>query len=536
VKQGVDDFEWSDDGEKLALVITDEDKSEKLSFEKPIVITRKQTKHDGTGYTNDLRAHIYTLDLKSGKLNQITSGPYDDSSPRWSPDETKILFISNRTNDPDSNINTDLFIVPAGGGELKKLTTNEGSDESPSWSADGKWILYTTSVQPDLIWYDTLEAAVISPDGGTPKILTRELDRNVFNLAFSPDSKTVYFLLEDHGTHRLASVPVEGGTVNRNVVSKNVVTEFDAGPDGSVAFFSENGDHPSELFIWDHQHGTNQLTNTNAKLLQSVQFGKVERIEFKNKDGISIQGFLTFPPDFNSAKKYPLILRIHGGPNDQYNEGFYFDLQLFAANGYVVAAFNPRGSTGYGEEFAKVIWSAWGIRDYEDLMEAIDYVVSKGFIDSEKMGVGGWSYGGMLTDTVITKTDRFKAATSGAGIANHFAGYGTDEWQIAWEKELGLPWRNYDHWRELSPFFNVEKVKTPTLFLCGQQDWNVPLINSEQMYQALRRMNVDTMLIVYPGEGHEIDAPYYVKDRFERYLAWYGHYLQEKPEKTPSGK
>ena len=250
VKQGVDDFEWSADGEKLALIITDEDKSEKLSFEKPIVITRRQTKHDGTGYTGDLRPHIYILDLKSGKLNQITSGPYDDSAPRWSPDGTRLLFVSNRTSDPDSNLNTDLFIVPAEGGELRKLTTNEGSDETPAWSPDGKWIVYTTSVHPELIWYDTLEAAVISPDGGTPKILTRELDRNIFNLAFSGDSKTVYFLLEDHGTHRLASVPVEGGTVNRNVVPRNVVTEFDAAQDGSIAFLSEDGNNPSELFIW----------------------------------------------------------------------------------------------------------------------------------------------------------------------------------------------------------------------------------------------------------------------------------------------
>jgi len=533
VKQGVDDFEWSADGEKLALVITDEDPSEKLPFEKPIVITRKQTKHDGAGYTSDLRAHIYMFDLNSKKLNPLTSGPYDDSAPRWNPDGTKILFVSNRSSDPDSNTNTDLFIVPAEGGELKKITTNEGSDETPQWSPDGKWILYTTSVHPELIWYDTLEAAIVSPDGGAPKILTRELDRNVFNLAFSHDSKTVYFLLEDHGTFRLASIPVEGGNVNRDVVSRNVVTEFDAAPDGSIAFLSEDGNHPSELFTWNPKQLTKRLTNTNAKLLESVQLGKEERIEFKNKDGIAIQGFLTFPPDFDPAKKYPLILRIHGGPNDQYTEGFDFDWQLFAANGFVVAGFNPRGSMGYGAEFAKVIWSAWGIKDYEDLMEGVDYVVSKGFIDSDKMGVGGWSYGGMQTDTVITKTDRFKAATAGAGIGNHFAGYGTDEWQMAWEKELGLPWRNYDHWRELSPFFDVEKVKTPTLFLCGQEDWNVPLINSEQMYQALRRMNVDTMLIVYPGEGHGIDAPYYVKDRYERYLAWYGHYLQGKPEKTP---
>jgi dipeptidyl aminopeptidase/acylaminoacyl peptidase len=536
IEQGVDDFEWSPDGEKVALLITDADKSEKLSFEKPIVITRKQTKHDGTGYTNDLRAHIYVLDLKTGKLNQLTSGAFDDSVPRWSPDGKSILFVSNRTEDPDSNINTDLFLVSAAGGEVKRITTNEGPDETPSWSRDGKWILYTTSVQPELIWYDTLEAAVISPNGGTPKILTRELDRNVFNLAFSRDSRSVYFLLEDHGTHRLASVPVEGGEVNRDVVSSNVVTEFDSADDGSIAFLSERTDSPAEVYIWNSKQGTKQLTHLNEELLQSVRLGKVERIQFQNKEGNTIEGFLTFPPDFDASKKYPFILRIHGGPNDQYNESFYFDWQLFAANGYVVAGLNPRGSTGYGEEFARVIWSAWGIKDYEDLMDGVDYVVSKGFIDPDKMGVGGWSYGGMQTDTVIVKTDRFKAAISGAGIANHFAGYGTDEWQVAWEKELQLPWRNFDHWRKLSPFFEVDKVKTPTLFLCGEKDWNVPLIHSEQMYQALRRLNVDTMLIIYPGEGHGISSPYYVKDRFERYLAWYGHYLQGQSEKVPATK
>jgi dipeptidyl aminopeptidase/acylaminoacyl peptidase len=529
IKQGIDDYEWSPDGEKLVLLLTDADEEEKLLFEKPIVVTRKQTKKDGTGYLSNLRSHLYTFDLKSTQLKQLTSGAYDDASPRWSPDGKQILFVSNRSDDPDTNTNTDLFLVPSNGGEVKKLTTNEGPDDTPSWSDDGKRILYSTSVQPDLIWYDTLEAAVISPEGGTPKILTRELDRNVFNLAFSRDSKLVYFLLEDHGTHRLASVPVEGGTVNRDVVSANVVTEFDAGPGGSIAFLSERPAHPSELFVWNSASGSKQLTNLNAKLLESIQLGKVERIQFDNREGISIEGFLTYPPDFDPAKKYPLILRIHGGPNDQYNESFDFDWQLFAANGYVVAGLNPRGSTGYGEEFARVIWSGWGIKDYEDLMDGVDYIVSKGFIDSNRMGVGGWSYGAMQTDTVITKTDRFKAATSGAGIANHFAGYGTDEYQLAWEKELGLPWKNFEHWRELSPFYNVEKVKTPTLFLCGQEDWNVPVIHSEQMYQALRRLNIDTMLVIYPGEDHGINKPFYVKDRYERYLAWYGKYLQPKP-------
>lgn len=544
VKQGVNDLEWSPDGKKLAILITDKDpdelddsekpsSDEKAKTEKPIVITRLQFKRDGQGYLKELYTHIYTIDITTKTLKQITSGNYDDSWPKWSPDGKSIVFVSNRTDNPDGNRNNDLFLVPSEGGELKKLTTNPGGDENPAWSPDGKWITYQTTVKPDLMWYDTNLVAVIPSTGGEPKILTRELDRNGTFPVFAPDSKTIYFLLEDHGTDRIASVPAAGGTVNRNVVGENEISDFDIAPDMTIAFQANHPDLPDEVFTWTPKSKAKQITFTNAKALEPIRFGKLERIQFNSKDGTPVEGFVILPPDFDPSKKYPLILRIHGGPVSQYQEGFSFEWQILAANGYVVVSVNPRGSSGYGEAFCKAIWADWGNKDFEDVMAGVDYVISKGFVDPEKMGVGGWSYGGILTDYVITKTTRFKAAIAGASEANHFAGYGTDHYQFEWEKELGLPWENFELYHKMSAFFSVGKVKTPTLFVCGQSDWNVPLINSEQMYQAVRRLGIDTMLIIYPGQSHGITTPSYINDRFERYLAWYGHYLKGLPDKVP---
>jgi dipeptidyl aminopeptidase/acylaminoacyl peptidase len=545
--QGVSDFDWSPDGKKLALIISDKDPDEpeeepgkeetseasKDKTAKPIVITRLQFKRDEDGYLKEIYDHIYTIDISTKTLKQITSGTQDDSWPRWSPDGKQILFVSNRTGNQDANRNTDILTVSSDGGDPKKLTSNPGGDENPEWSPDGKWIVYQTTVKPELMWYEVPKCAVIPASGGDTKILTPDLDRYCNYPIFSPDSKSIYFLLEDSGTDRVANIPVTGGTVNRNVVGETEITDFDLASNGTIAFLANRPDLPDEAFFWTPQAKSKQVTFTNEKVLNEIQFGKLERIQFKSKDGTPVEGYVIQPPGFDASKKYPLILRIHGGPVSQYAEGFSFEWQILAANGYVVVAVNPRGSSGYGEDFSKAIFADWGNKDYEDVMAGVDHVISKGYVDPEKMGVGGWSYGGILTDYVITKTTRFKAAIAGASEANHFAGYGTDHYQYEWEKELGLPWENYDLWHKISAFFQVAKVKTPTLFVCGQSDWNVPLINSEQMYQALRRLGVDTMLIIYPDQPHSIYTPSYNKDRFERYLAWYGHYLQGKPEKVP---
>jgi dipeptidyl aminopeptidase/acylaminoacyl peptidase len=252
----------------------------------------------------------------------------------------------------------------------------------------------------------------------------------------------------------------------------------------------------------------------------------VERFQATSRDGTAVDGFLVRPPLAPKAKRLPAILRIHGGPNGQDSTAFNLEWQMLAAQGYAVVASNPRGSTGYGESFSRAIFGDWGNKDYDDVMAALDHVVEMGVADPARLGVGGWSYGGMMTDFVIVKTGRFKAAIAGASEGNAFANYGVDEYQRAWEIEAGLPWRSVEKWLRLSPWFQMEKVTTPTLFIGGLEDHNVPFVNSEQLYQALRRLGKETELVGYPGEYHHIERPSFQKDRLERYIAWYDAHLK----------
>jgi len=252
----------------------------------------------------------------------------------------------------------------------------------------------------------------------------------------------------------------------------------------------------------------------------------VENVHFASKDGTEIEGFIVKPPGFKAGVRYPAVLRIHGGPMMQYDFGFHFEGQLFAGAGYVVVMANPRGSSGYGQNFCTAIWQAWGGKDFEDVMAAVDDAIARGYADPARLAVGGWSYGGILTDHVITKTDRFKAAYTGASESLYITNYGHDEYQRWWEGELGLPWENPDLYRRMSPYFQVDKVVTPTLIVGGEQDWNVPIVNSEQLYQALKRLGVTTELVVYPGEFHEFETPSYIKDLYERFLDWFATYVK----------
>ncbi len=553
VKQGVNDFSWSPDSMRLALVISDKDpdaidedekkgKDDKEKTEKPIVLTRLQFKFDEYGYLKELYDHIYTFDVQKKEIKQITSGPYNDagepwggytSTPQWSPDGKWIAFVSNRTATPDSNRNTDIFVVSADGGEPGKLTSNPGPDEVPQWSPDGKWIVYQAQHQPQLMWYDTIEVTLIPSSGGDTKVLTRDLDRNCITPRFSQDGKRIFFILEDHGKQLLASVSPAGTELNQNVAGENVIYDFDLGTNQSIAVLATRPTIPSEIFTIANGKSS-QLTFTNAKAIESIQFGSMEPVRFNSKDGTPVEGFVIKPPQFDPAKKYPMLLWPHGGPTSQYMDDFDFQAQFFASNGYVVLQINPRGSTGYGEEFCKAIWADWGNKDYEDEMAGVDYLISLGYVDPEKMGVGGWSYGGMMTDFIITKTTRFKAAMSGASEANYFLDYGVDHYQYEWELEIGLPWEKPELYMKLSPFFNIHKVKTPTLVVCGEADQNVPLVNSEQIFQALRRIGIDTMLVVYPDQPHGIYTPSYQKDRYLRYVAWFDHYLKGAPGKVPA--
>jgi dipeptidyl aminopeptidase/acylaminoacyl peptidase len=538
-KANVSELSWSPDGARLALVVrdvdpddaatrgdTDADADEKEKRPKPIVIHRLKFKKDGEGYLTDLRHHIHVFDVATRKSVAVTGGPYDDSEPSWSQDGRSIAFTSNRTADPDSNENSDIFLVEARTGAVpRRLTTSPGTDGGPVFSPDGRSIAFVAGGDPRDIWYGTLNLGVVKVSGGPEVILTRTLDRVVAGPRFSPDGRSIFFMVEEGGNSHVARVPAAGGVPERVVDGELDVQGFDIGKGGEIAVLESRPGQPSEVSTL--AGGVlRRVSHVNDAFLKGITLGPVERFKAHSRDGTPVDGFLVRPPGAWAKGKLPGVLLIHGGPNGQYSTAFDEEWQMLAARGYAVIGANPRGSTGYGQAFSRAIFADWGNKDYDDLMAAVDQAVAMGVADPDRLGVGGWSYGGMMTDVVITKTQRFKAAVAGASEANAFANYGVDEYQYAWEVEAGLPWKNVPTWMHLSPWFQFDKVKTPTLFLGGSADHNVPVQNSEQLYQTLRRLGVDTGLVVYPEESHDIERPSFQKDVLERYIAWYDTHLK----------
>jgi dipeptidyl aminopeptidase/acylaminoacyl peptidase len=550
--QDVDSFLWSPDARRLVLVLRDaspeeleaakdKDKSkdkEESSKEKkpktprPWVIDRLQFKEDEVGYLDRRRTHLYVLDLATKGLTQVTSGDYDDSQPAWSPDGKQLAFTSNRSKpDPDRTYNTDIWVVAADhadqGTHLTQITTNPGLDNSPTWSPDGKWIAYITQIEPRLFEYATKHVAVSPSTGGEAKVLTLSFDRISSEPQFSPDSKNIYFLADDDGTQNLCRIAVTGGDVTRPIGGRFILYAYSLAKTGEIAAQINMPDRPDEIYVASASSDKlTRITHTNDALISQLKLVQPEYVHFNSKDGTIVAGYLYKPLDYVPGKKYPAILRPHGGPVWAYYAEFTHLAQLFAAHGYVVLFPNPRGSSGYGQKFCQAIFADWGNKDYQDDVALVDYAIEQGIADPDKLGVGGWSYGGISTDFIIAQTTRFKAAISGAGEALNISGYGHDQYQKDYEAELGRPWENEAVWKKLSPFYRVAHISTPSLFMGGEIDWNVPIIGGEQMYQALKSLGRTTELVVYPGEYHEFKTPSHIKDRLERYVAWYAHYVK----------
>jgi len=560
--QDVEDFAWSPDSKKMVLVLRDPkpeeveeakekskddsgddstDKgsdSKKSKTPKPYVVDRYLFKVDEVGYLDRRRTHLYVFDIATKKMTQVTSGDFDDQSPAWSPDGKWLAFSSKRTlPDPDRNYDSNIFVVAADntdkGEHLTQITTNAGAEAEPAWSSDGKWITYVTQLDPKLLDYATKHVAISPATGGAAKVLTKVFDRMASTPRFSPDGKFIYFIADDDGTQNLCKVPVAGGDVTCVISGRLMLYAYAVAKNGAVAAAITTPERPVEVFTLNADGGEpKRITQTNDALMAQLKLTMPEYVSFKSKDGTLVHGYLYKPLDYVAGKKYPAILRPHGGPVWSYYAEFTHLAQLFAANGYVVLFPNPRGSTGRGEDYAKAIFADWGNKDFQDDMAMVDYAIAQGLADPEKLGVGGWSYGGISTDFIITQTTRFKAAISGAGATKFDSMYGHDQYVLDYETELGRPWEKRDVWDHVSMYWKVANVTTPTLFMGGEVDWNVPILGGEQMYQSLKSLGKETELVVYPGEYHGFKTPTHLKDRLERYLSWYAHYV--KADGTPA--
>jgi dipeptidyl aminopeptidase/acylaminoacyl peptidase len=533
--QEIEDYAWSPDGRQLLLSLQpknepDTEEGKPPAPPKPIVIDRYHFKQDIHGYLrNDERDALYLYDIATKKLDKLTTDKnVDEANAEWSPDGAWIAFVSNHDEDPDRTDNDDVFVVAAkAGSAAKKLTAWSGADGGRlAWSPDSKSIAYTQGAKPELAAYSQRRPAVVTLDGKVTYPAAR-LDRGVTQPCFLPDGKLLYLVNDDRSEYP-AEVEASGDGVHRLLAEPGVTMGLECVA-GHIAVIHTDDTHSAEIYALEG-NSLRKLTAVNDALLAELTLVPTEDFTAKSKDGAEVHGLLTRPQGYKPGDKAPAILFIHGGPNSQDAHAFDFQRQWFAAHGYAEVNVNYRGSSGRGQDYAKAIFADWGHLEVIDLLGAVDEVVKMGVVDPDKLGIGGWSYGGILTDYTTASDGRFKAAISGAGSAAPLSFYGSDQYILQYDNELGVPWKARDLYLKLSyPLLEADKrMHTPTLYMGGTNDFNVPIIGGEQMYQALKSLHIPTELVVYPGQFHGFTRPSFITDRYERWMAWYDHYVMGK--------
>lgn len=521
------EYAWSPDGKSLAFSM------QQAAESKPMVIDALYFKQDGDGYlAHGSERHLYVIDVESKHVDPLTSDPaFNDDLPVWSPDGRRIAFVRTRGKGADEDGRADIDVIDARAGSTPRNLARPFAPnrQKLAWSPDGAQIAFLQGLEPRFNAYIQDRLFTVPAGGGAPRPMTDKLDRAVTSFAFTADSAAITIAVEDDGTIYPARLDLASGEIARQVAGRFVVSELSAAA-GHTALLESDDGALAEVYALEPGR-LRPLTAHNEALLGELQLGAVEDTRFKSRDGTEIHGLLVKPPSFDPGRQYPMLVWIHGGPvgQDEHSlvlDGYQFPPQMFAAKGFVVLRVNYRGSSGRGGAYAKAIFADWGHREIEDLLAGTDYLVAQGFVDASRLAIGGWSYGGMLTDYSIATDRRFKAAISGAGSADQIAMYGSDDSILQYNNELGPPWKNTALWLKVSyPFFHADRIHTPTLFIGGDQDFRVPINGGEQMYQALRTLGVPAQLIVYPGEHHVFTRPSFIKDLAERMQEWIDRYV-----------
>ncbi len=527
----VTDYAWSPDGAHVALATRAADDPK---APKPQVIDAYHFKEELEGYlTAESRTHLCLLEVAGGPCQPLSADPERaDAHPVFSPDGRQLAFIGSSAAREHAG-RDDIYVVAAAPGAAPRHILSTWAPNIPwlAWSPDGKQLGFLQGQELRYNAYIDDRLAVTEVRTGEIRDLTGKLDRGIYSPRFASDGRSIVFAVEDDGWQYPAQVTLGDGTITR--LAGAVVVHQLATAGGHTAVLASSDTTPTEVFALEDGK-LRALTAHNRALFAELALASVTDIAFKSRDGTDIHGQLIKPPDYVSGRRYPTLLWIHGGPQGQDDHslelagyGPPLERQLFATHGYVVLAVNYRGGTGRGMEFAHAIVADWGHLEVEDLLAGVDWAVREGIADPGRLGVGGWSYGGILTDYLIASDPRFKAAISGAGSGNQVGLYGTDEYIIEDDNEIGPPWRSTALWLQLSyPFFHADRIHTPTLFMGGDKDFDVPIGGSEQMYQALRSLGVPTQLIVYPGEYHTLTRPSFLVDRWRRFLDWTGAHLK----------
>ena len=553
---------WSPDSKRLlfsALVgPADEENEEGKVLPKVRVIDRLMYRLDGVGYVYERRRHIFLIDLAGGEPIQLTEGDWDDHDATWSPDGTRIAFNSARDEGRWQFFASDIYVLSIENkqvGELRRLTDGSLGCHSPSWSPDGKTIAFLG--KPKLRSANHMSLFTIAADEAAahPTCLTGEFEGSCSDWTnsdmsdehmlpappWSLDGQTLYVLAAQRGSTRVYAVPLSGAGMQPSTLTPGNTHVFDFDIDASgnkMAVLIENTTRLAEIFVGSPSAPgeLRRITSFNDALLDELRLSTPEYMPYIGTEGWPIDGWILKPPAFDATKKYPLIVEIHGGPNTQYGYGFFHEMQMLAAAGYVVLYTNPRGSIGYGYDFSLAVRGEWGVKDSLDIMAGVDALLEKGYIDEQRMGVTGGSYGGFMTSWLVGHTDRFKVAVADRSVINRVSFFGSSDigWDFADDDMETTPWEDPERYMHLSPIHYVKQIHTPLLIIHSESDLRCNIEQAEQLFAALKYMGRDVLFVRFEGQSHGLSRGGHPHSRLERLRHirnWFDKYLQKDEQK-----